>query len=178
MSFNKLDHTVSGKVLPRFRLRVAALPDSLFEEIKQTAIQDNTVSGTFAEKYTILRIPSWERHYWSPELQLQAFPCNEKPNNTVIRCVIGPTQSVWVMFTFFYAITGLLTLFGGMFGLVQYSISKESTFLWILPFGVIMLITLFIISKIGQRKARNQTLHLVSFLFHTLEKRWHIERVA
>ncbi len=178
MPFNKFDHTITGEITPRFRLRVeATLPDSIFEEIKNVAIPEPTVSGTYADKYIIIRIPSWERNYWSPELQIQASPDYEKENHTLLRCVVGPAQSVWMMFMFIYSFTILITLFGGMFGLVQYSIEKSSYFLWIWPIGLLVLAVLFVISKLGQRKARNQTLHLVSFLLHTLEKKWKVERV-
>lgn len=177
MSFNKFDHTITGEVLPRFRLRVENLPDPIFEEIKTAAIPEPTVSGTYADKYTILRIPSWERNYWSPELQIHSSPDYDNKSYTILRCVVGPSQSVWVMFIFFYSITILVTLFGGMFGMVQYSIENDSTFLWIWPIGIAVFLTLFIVSKIGQRKARNQTLHLVSFLLHTLERKWKVERV-
>jgi len=178
MPFNKFDHTIIGEITPRFRLRVdAPLPDSVLGEIKAMAIPEPTVSGTYADKYTIIRIPSWERNYWSPELQIHASLDHEKENHTLLRCVVGPSQSVWMLIMFLYSFTILITLFGGMFGLVQYSVEKSSYFLWIWPIGIIAVGTLFAISKIGQLKARNQTLHLVSFLMHTLEKKWNVERI-
>jgi hypothetical protein len=177
MSFNKLDHSFEGEILPRFRLKIQAEKSELFAQIKSAAIEDNAVSGTYADNYIILRIPSWERHYWSPELQIQTTPDWEDDSYSILRCVVGPTQSVWVMFVFFYSITILLTVFGGMFALVQYSVSKTSDFLWIWPIGILLVVSLFVVSKLGQRKARNQTLHLVSFLRHTLEQKWEVERV-
>lgn len=176
MAFNKFDHSLEGEFLPRFRLRIAEEKTAIFDKIKEEATIETTVSGTFADNYVILRIPKYERHYWSPELQIQ-FTRSEENNASILRCVIGPAQSVWLMFTFFYSITILLTVFGGMFGMIQYSVARTSAFLWFWPVGIVLLIVLFAVSKAGQRKARNQTLHLVSFLLHALEKEYKVTRI-
>lgn len=177
MSFNELDKTLSGEILPRFRVRVPADKDEILNFIDEQAKISGEVSHTRANQYLILRIPQSVREYWSPELQIQPFQDYEDKSKTVVRCVVGPSQSVWMLFTFIYSAIILLTLFGGMFGLVQKQLSDSSVFLWFWPIGIVLLLSIFAISKYGQRKARNQTLRLVSFFMHTLESRWEVERV-
>ena len=178
MAFNELDHSLSGEVLPRFRLRVNANRDEFLDFIDLQAMNSNEVSHLRANKYLILKIPQDKREYWSPELQVQPFQDYEDKSKTLIRCVVGPSQSVWMMFTFIYAAIVLLTLFGGMFGLVQYQLNKQSVFLWMWPIGIVAFLSIFAVAKFGQMKARNQTLRLVSFLMHQLESKWEVERVA
>lgn len=177
MSFNELDHSLSGEVLPRFRLRVNANREELLDCIDLQAKISDEVTHTRASQYLILKIPKSKREYWSPELQIQPFQDYEDKTKTLIRCVVGPSQSVWMMFTFIYSAVILLTLFGGMFGLVQYQLNNESIFLWMWPVGIVAFLSIFVVAKMGQRKARNQTLRLVSFLIHTLESKWEVERV-
>jgi len=178
MAFNELDQSMSGKILPRFRLKIEADKDDLLDFLHNLALNSEEVTHTRAKQYLILRIPPSKREYWSPELQIQPFQDYEDKKKTIIRCVVGPSQSVWMMFTFFYSSVVLIMLFGGMFGLVQYQLSNYSAFLWIWPLGTIALLSIFAVSKYGQSKARNQTLRLVSFLMHSLESKYEVERVA
>lgn len=177
MAFNELDHSISGEVLPRFRLRISADKDELLDYLDEKAKRSEDVTHTRAKQYLILKIPPSNREYWSPELQIQPFQDYEDKKKTIVRCVVGPSQSVWMMFTFIYSAIILLTLFGGMFGLVQYQLNKSSVFLWLWPIGIVLLLSIFAVSKYGQKKARNQTLRLVSVLMHQLEEQWEIERV-
>jgi hypothetical protein len=177
MAFNSSDHSRIGAVLPRFRLRVNADAEEILERIDHTAKASQEVSPIRAHQYLILKIPSREREFWSPELQIQTFQDTHDKRKTLVRCVVGPSQSVWMFFTFIYSTIILLTLFGGMFGLVQYKLSNNSIFLWAWPIGTLAFLSIFAVSKYGQKKARNQTLRLVLFLIETLEQTWEVERV-
>lgn len=177
MSFNELDHSLGGEVLPRFRLRVNANQDLILDFIDLQAKQSEEFTHTRASQYLILKIPPSKRDFWSPELQIQPFHDYDDKDKTLLRCVVGPSQSVWMMFAFFYSAIIMLTLFGGMFGLVQYQLNKQSVFLWMWPVGVVAFLSIFAVAKFGQMKARSQTLRLVSFVMHQLETRWEVERV-
>ena len=177
MAFNALDHSLSGEILPRFRLLISADKDDILDFVAEQSKQSEEVVHIRATQYLILKIPLGKREYWSPELQIQPFQDYTDKHKTLLRCVVGPSQSVWMMFTFIYSAIILLTLFGGMFGLVQYQLNNESIFLWMWPVGTMAFLSIFAVAKVGQQKARNQTLRLVSFLLHELENRWEVERV-
>jgi hypothetical protein len=177
MAFNEQDQSLSGNVLPRFRLRVPAEKDEILDFLAEKAKASQDIVHLRAKQYLIYKVPSSQREYWSPELQLQPFQDYDDKNFTIIRCVVGPSQSVWMLFTFIYSAIILSMLFGGMFGLIKYQLEKDSSFLWIWPIGAFLLATFFIISKIGQSKARNQTLSMVRFLNQSLEEKWEVQRI-
>ena len=59
----------------------------------------------------------------------------------------------------------------------QYNVHGSSIWLWIIPFGVLGLASAFVASKFGQRKGRDQMLHLISFVYHSLEELGDVERL-
>ena len=60
------------------------------------------------------------------------------------------------MFVFFYSAIGFLTTMGLIFGLSQWMLKMDPYGLWSVPVGLILLLGLFIISKIGQGLGREQ----------------------
>ena len=101
-------------------------------------------------------------HYWSPELQIRVDQDDDHEDGAEVRCLVGPRQSVWAMFAFFYALVGLITFFGGFYGLVQEDMGESSDFIWCLPVGILLLIGIWVAAKVGQNTGRDQMLHLVS----------------
>jgi hypothetical protein len=179
MPFNRLDHNILGEIRPRFTLKIVCEPEEALLHLKKCIINDTSVSSLRAnhtKNYVFLNIPSWNQHYWSPEMSVRVEK-GEFSGAVTVHCLIGPRQSVWAMFTMFYAAISILTLFGGMFGFVQYQTSGSSTFLWTFPIGFFLWSTVFIASKIGQKQGRDQMLHLVSFLYHSLSEITTVERV-
>lgn len=179
MPFNRLNHNILGVIRPRFTLRIACEPEEAIQQVKEAIKKDPTVSSLRAnhtKNYVFLNIPSWNQHYWSPEMSVRVEK-GEFSGAVTVHCLIGPRQSVWAMFTLFYAAISILTLFGGMFGFVQYQTAGSSAFLWTFPAGFVLWSSVFLSSKIGQKKGRDQMLHLVSFLYHSLSEITTVERV-
>jgi hypothetical protein len=176
MPFNRLNHSVLGEIRPRFYLKTHLEPDEAADYIALSMEKEKTVSGVRTNRLIFLKTPSWLQHYWSPEMTVR-IEKGEFAEHTTICCLLGPRQSVWAMFALTYAAILLITIFGGMFGLVQYSTSGSSQLLWVLPIGIIALSTVFISAKLGQKKGRDQSLHLVSFLYHTLAEKGEVERI-
>jgi hypothetical protein len=136
---------------------------------------DTTVSGHRSDHLIFLRAPIEERHYWSPEMTVR-IEIEEYTDFTAVSCLVGPVQAVWALWAFIYSALLIITVFGSIFGLVQYNQEGSSPWIWTLPIGIILLSTAFIVSKLGQRKGRDQMLHLVSFLYHSLEQIGAVER--
>ena len=176
MAFNRYNHSILGEIRPRFYLKSSFSKDELRDVVQQSLKKDPSVRGQVSSDLILLKIPKEDQHYWSPELNVR-FENNEFIDYTRVCCLAGPKQSVWVMFTFIYAFLGVATLFAGMFGLVQYSTSGSSAWLYVLPVGAVLISTIFVSAKIGQQKGRDQTLHLVSFLYHALAELGEVERV-
>ncbi len=176
MPFNRLNHSILGKIRPRFYLKSMTPSDELKAKVLKGLEKDKTVVGQISSDLILLKIPKVQQHYWSPELTVR-FETNEYIDFTRVCCLAGPNQTVWLMFTFIYAFIGLATLFAGMFGMVKYSTSGATGWLWSIPIGILLISTIFVSAKIGQKKGRDQTLHLVSFLYHALAEKGSVEWV-
>jgi len=179
MPFNHLDHDLVGELRPRFRLSTSLSSEEVFEQLKEHVANDPSVQGTSLPSYAILKVPAEEAQFWSPELQIrvdQDHPTTDE-NHTVLRCLLGPRQAAWSLFAFFYVLVGVITFFGGSYGLVQVSLGKPSPMVWVLPIGVGLILVLWLIAKAGQRASKDQMHHLVSTLYHFLDARGELKRV-
>jgi hypothetical protein len=169
MPFNRLNHSVLGEIRPRFYLETDSTVDDCLTHVMQSLEKDKTVFGQRSNDLIFLKTPRNVQHYWSPEMTVR-IETNEYIDFTRISCLVGPRQSVWVMFAFIYAAIAVATLFAAMFGFVQYSQNGSSPWLWVIPIGIVLVSSVFIAAKIGQKKGRDQMLHLISFLYHSLEE--------
>lgn len=176
MPFNRLNHSILGEIRPRFALKVESDPDQVIDHVEKRMDQDKTVSGNRSNSLLFLKTPSWEQHYWSPEMTVR-IEIEEYTDFTTVSCLIGPRQAVWALWAFIYSSFLIVTVFGGIFGIVQYSQNGSSPWIWVIPIGIFLLSTAFIASKIGQRKGRDQMLHLISFLYHSLAEMGTVERL-
>lgn len=172
MSFNDKEPQVID-IMPRFKLLSSLKKDEVINTVVDGVNTDNTVNGKTIHDHFYLTIPERDWHYWSPELHITVEELNEQ---SLIRCHVGPRQTVWVMILFLYASISLLVLFGGMYALTQWQMSRPTMWLWVIPVGILALAGVYIIAKIGQYKGRDQMLHLCSFLYHTLSAKGDLER--
>lgn len=176
MPFNRLDHNILGEIRPRFALKIHSEPELALEHVDKKLVEDKTVSGHRADSLLFLKTPTWEQHYWSPEMTVR-IEVEEYTDYTTVACLVGPRQSVWALWAFFYTSLLLLTVFGGIFAIVKYNQQGFTHWIWTIPIGIILLSSAFVASKFGQRKGRDQMLHLVSFLYHSLEDLGEVERI-
>ena len=176
MPFNRLNHNVLGEIRPRFTLKIDSDPELAIKQVLRSIEKDKTVSGVRYKQTIFIKTPSWLAHYWSPEMTVR-IEKSEFSGDILVHCLIGPRQAVWAMFALVYGAILLVTCFGGMFGIVQYSTTGSSPWLYVIPVGLVLLSSVFITSKFGQHKGRDQMLHLVSFLYHSLEQTGELERV-
>jgi hypothetical protein len=178
MPFNRLNHTTLGEIRPRFALKIDSEPEKAMDYLEQRLRSDLSVAGMRANQQLLfLKTPLNLQHYWSPEMTVR-IDKNEYTGETTVNCLIGPRQSVWAMFALVYAAIVLITSFGGMFGIVQYMTSGASLWIWLIPVGIVIFSSVFLTSKIGQKKGRDQMLHLVSFVYHALNEIGTVERVS
>ncbi len=168
MPFNRKDHNELGELRPRFHLLSSFDHEEVLKKLHSFTLDDHTVDGRKAANLYYLDIPESQRHFWSPELMMSFEKYNDDKFKTRIRVLVGPQYSVWIRFVFMYSALGLLTLFGGMYGLTQFTLGIKSGWVWCLPISVTLLIGVYVIAKLGQKKGRDHTLHLVSCLYHSL----------
>ena len=167
MPFNKKEHHNLGEIRPRFRLITPYEQEEVLQHLQESVQNDETVVGRKVHDMYFLDIPLKDRHYWSPELRI-SLEKNEAGEGTFIRCVIGPRHSVWLLFVFIYGFLSVVSLFGGMYGLAQWNLGESTIWLWCFPVTFFLILGVYITAKAGQRTGRDQMLHLVSVLYHSL----------
>jgi hypothetical protein len=176
MPFNRLNHSILGEIRPRFYLKTATEVETCLENVEDSLKKDPTVSGFRSGELIFLKNPANVRHYWSPEMTVR-IEKSESKEFTRVCCLIGPKQTVWFMFTLIYAAISIITFFASIMGFVQYSSHGSSAVLWMLPIGIVLLSSVFVVAKFGQKKGRDQMLHLVSFIYHSLNDAGGVERL-
>lgn len=178
MPFNKLNHSHLGEIRPRFALKSSESIESIIHAVNVGISEDESVLGVTRVDYAVIKIPNKDLHYWSPELQVRLeIDEFDKDGKTDVLCLVGPRPPVWTLFLFIYAVIGISALIGGIYGLSNLQLGHESIFIWFLPAGLILIPTIYILAKIGQKKGRDQMLHLISFVYHRLESIGSVERI-
>ena len=158
------------EIRPRFKLlSSSSAPKEFLEKVKNALPKDSTIVGKIAGDHVFLSIPENEQHFWSPAMEVVVGKDYDDENLTAIRCLIGPKQSIWMMVMFLYVSVGAMLFFGGMYGLVNWSLDNGTKFLWFIPIGAVLELLIFLATKWGQKQGRDQMLHLVSFLYHALD---------
>lgn len=173
MSFNKSDKEDPLEIRPRFKLLIKnqEIPKDLLEEIKENSKIDETVRvvKTYSTHLDI-HVPKSEETFWSPVLQLN-FDKPDEGHGILLRCLIGPQQSHWLMFVFIYGILSVIGFFSGVYGLTRYIQFDEFTpWLYSLPVSIIIITAIYIMVKVAQKSKHQEIVHLVRFLYNHLEQ--------
>lgn len=164
MKFNKLDHTVKGRIIPRFKLESPEDKVKIMKLIKAAGENDKTIDVIQQQsRFLRITVPQEEQHYWSPLLKISCDD-NEIDGKTVIRGHIGPNESVWGIFFLTYAAIAVIGFFGGIWAYAQWLFERNPYYFLIIPICLVILSTMFLTSKYGQKKAHTQMLHIMRFL--------------
>ncbi len=155
-------HSNSLRVRPRFKIEIPMASEKIVQNLKNT--RDKNPSACildFVAHHITLKIPAARQRYWSPQMQLELEPT---ATGTLIRGLIGPKPGIWTMFVFFYSGIGFLTMLGAMYGLSQMMLKMNPWALWSVPVGLMVIISLYLISHIGQQLSKDQIGFLHDFL--------------
>lgn len=152
------------EIRPRFILTSKASVETICGRYKAILLtKQRPFSGKVRHGYISI-IPSEEyRHYWSPHLSITVEPCEEDESLTLLKGLYGPSPSVWTMFVFIYAIVALTTVIITVIGLANISIDESGQILWALPFLVILFLSIYATSYLGQSKGKDQIKEIDEF---------------
>lgn len=165
---NEIDLT---EIRPHFKLISSLSFDDALDGVKKHIEKANPdgVRCKLTHDHAHLKVPEQFEHYWSPVLSI-VFEKNEEGEGTLLRCLVGPKQSVWAMFMLVYGAIGVLAIFGLFYGGTKYQLEGDATFLWSLPFAIVLFLIVFFSAKFGQKKGHHQMDELIKYLFKCLEK--------
>ncbi len=155
------------EIRPRFQRNIPTDPDVILENIrKKLDLAETTLKGQIVQHHVILKIPQEEQHYWSPQLSLSVEDHPE--GGSFIRGLYGPRPSVWLMFVFFYSFFGFVLTILFIWGISKWSLGQDSTVLWLVPIGVVLIIAAYITARFGQRLGHDQMVEIQRFLNEVL----------
>jgi hypothetical protein len=161
MSFNKFDESAAGKIRPRFNFETPLKKEEIMDLIHSHGLTDPTIVCSKYGRFIRLSIPKKAQHTWSPVLNLSF---DQQENRTLIRCLIGPSETVWQSIMLFYIAFSILGFFGSIYALVRWNLSGSMDYLFIIPLSIAFLFSIFLVSRQGKIKAHLEMLHLLRFL--------------
>lgn len=159
----------SFRIRPRFKEQLSLTKDSFKNKINESLENSSDCVGLISETYCVLKIPTSERHYWSPQLTITIEEEEGQNDHITVRGLYGPKPSVWAVFFMSYAALGVLALFAGVYGLSQLMLEKPAPILWLIPaFGLVALV-LYLIAQGGQKIGAEQMFRLHHFYEDTMK---------
>lgn len=154
------------EIRPRFNRVFSSSPEELIDCLsRELKKPDAPVKGLIIDRHIILEIPPEEQHYWSPRLSLDV---EEHPEGALIRGLYGPRPSVWMMFVFFYALLGFISMVILIIGLSQWNLGLPAGILWVLPLAAVIFTLVYYSARTGQKLGHDQMVKLQAFLDKSL----------
>ncbi len=125
--------------------------------------KNKKIGGYITDDLSYFRIRSAKNSFWSPCLQLKV---EEDPYDkvTYVRGVFGPKPAVWTLFSFGYFGSMVLGLLSFLFYFSSLTFSPMPILLVFGMFFSLVVVILFVASKIGQRNSKDQMRLLKTFI--------------
>ena len=84
------------EIRPRFQKTVELSQQKILDRIQNSLDSDDIpIKGYIVDHHVVLKVLEKDRHFWSPQLDLEI---EEKEEGCLIRGIFGPHPSVWFMF--------------------------------------------------------------------------------
>ncbi len=153
---------------PRFRFRTPLTPDAIKERVQQRVRDLNPagirLGGT--GHHLILQFPIAHQLAWTPQMDID-MELEQRPDGppvTLVRCLIGPAPSIWMLFLGGYIGVVLLALFGITLGISQKMVGTTPWGLWAALPTPFMALFLWIMAQEGKRRSKDDMLDLKHFI--------------
>jgi hypothetical protein len=154
---------------PRFRfnseLDPATVKERLMEAVRtRNGLHHFVLGGT--GNHIMLAYPQNARTAWTPQMDVDLEPLPS--GGTCIRCLIGPTPSIWMLFMGGYMLCVVLALLGLSIGVGQQVVGAETWgFMMVVPTPFIAVL-LWTLAQGGKRRAREHMRALKRFMDEAL----------
>lgn len=130
----------------------------------------------FVDHHLFVKCQSTKTSFWSPELTLdvvenylQHDEYTDHKEPTLVKGYISPNPSMWAFFIFSYVGFGLMFLAFLVYGTSQMMLDQPTQMGWYTLVSLILILSIFIASQIGQRLGDEQTKMLLQFVDEGLE---------
>lgn len=164
----------SFRIRPRFKEELNQSVEQFKSLLDHALEQTEEFTGLVSDNYCVIKIPTSDRHYWSPQLTISIEEDFEDKEKITVRGLYGPKPSVWAIFFMDYAALGVLALFAGVFGLSQMMLEKPAPILWTIPVKAIVALVLYLIAQGGQKVGAEQMFRIHHFYEELMKHKIHI----
>ena len=100
-----------------------------------------------------LKVPPEERRFWSPHLNVQASDVDQ---GSQLYCRFSPRPEIWTMFMAIYLVITCLIFAASIWGYVQWFLGQTPWALLFIPFGLVGILGLHVVSLVGQGLSADQ----------------------
>lgn len=145
---------------PRFKF-VSPLSGEAIAERIRAWLSKNDHGGIWMKDthmHLLLNFPRRTSEAWTPQMDISFEPLED--GRTVVRCLIGPVSTIWMLFAGGYLALSLLGLTGITLGIAQHLLGHTPWGYYVVPFVVICLGVLVHLERTGRRRAQADMLHL------------------
>ncbi len=104
-----------------------------------------------AHYHLTINFPERHAHAWTPQMDLNFEELGK--GGTLIRCLIGPSPGIWMLFTGSYLGLTLLGLTGLTLGLSQRSLGNTAWGFWGVPIALVGVGALLFLAREGRSRA-------------------------
>ena len=153
---------------PRFRFRTPLHPDAIRDRLRAQVRDANPAAYRLKGNlpHMILQHPPDQQRLWTPQLDID-LEMEQEPGQetfTVVRCMIGPAPTVWMMFMGGYIALALLATFGLAIGYPQLRLNESPWGLYGAAFLMTAGLVLWLLAQVGKHQAREQMRALLRFM--------------
>jgi len=153
---------------PPLRLRTACPVDEALRRLREAAgSPDAEVTGSFVERYVVLRIPETQQHFGSPQL---TFEVSSDAEGSTLSGLFMPMPSIWTGFVALYALIVFAGFVGLMYGWAQVQLGDTPHALWAVPTSLVLLSLVYGAACVGQMRGSKQMHYLRAFVEEALKE--------
>lgn len=155
------------EIRPRFQRECPLEKETVLSRLREALDRrDRPVRGLIVDHHVTLKIPAEEQHFWSPQLSLEV---EAMERGSLIRGLYGPRPSVWLMFVFFYAFLGFVSVVVAVIGFSEWSLGLPGRILWLLPVAGFITLMVYLSARAGQKLGHDEMVRLRDFMNEVLE---------
>ncbi len=149
-------------------------PQAVLEALAEVLPDDLHCEGTVLRGHAIVRIVPAHRHFWSPQLELDAQlpdPTDEyAPAEPRLLGRFAPHPHVWTLFMAIYGLIAIGGTAGAMWGLSQWTLGLSPWALWAVPAAIFLAAFVYGAVFIGQGLGAEQMYELRSVVDRAAER--------
>ena len=148
---------------PRFRFTTPLGKEEVVRRIGARLREENPHQLWLknADDHLVLSFPSKATHAWSPQMDINL---EAQAGGTLVRCLIGPSPGIWMLFSAGYIVLSLLAMTGATLGFAQLSLDHLAWGFWALPVCAVGAVVLFLLARAGRGQATDEMRVLKHFV--------------